>query len=99
LQGIGGLQLDKLTRQSEIVKSVATEPWVHSLQSFAKKFGVNSVTVQRYFECRCHGCGTLSVWTGKREPPTRWMVPIYPKYGTVYLFEVGGGSSIESNLH
>lgn len=42
--------MDKLTRQHEIVKSVATEPWVHSLQSLAMNFGVNQVTVQRDFE-------------------------------------------------
>jgi len=42
--------LDKLTRQREIVKSVATEPWVHSLQSLANKFRVNRVTMQRDFE-------------------------------------------------
>lgn len=42
--------MDKLTRQSEIVRSVATEPWVHSLQSLTKKFGVKQVTLQRDFE-------------------------------------------------
>lgn len=42
--------MDKLTRQHEIVKSVATQPWVHSLQSLAIKFGVNQVTMQRDLE-------------------------------------------------
>ncbi|MDA8220204.1 WYL domain-containing protein [Desulfosporosinus sp.] len=42
--------MDKLTRQREIVKNVATEPWVHSLQSLAKKFGVNQITLQRDLE-------------------------------------------------
>ncbi|MCO1600645.1 helix-turn-helix transcriptional regulator [Desulfosporosinus nitroreducens] len=42
--------MDKLTRQREIVKNVATEPWVHSLQGLAKKFGVNQITLQRDLE-------------------------------------------------
>jgi predicted DNA-binding transcriptional regulator YafY len=42
--------LDKLTRQREIVKYVAIEPWVYTALSLAKKLGVNPVTVQRDLE-------------------------------------------------
>ncbi|AET66406.1 putative transcriptional regulator [Desulfosporosinus orientis DSM 765] len=39
--------MDKIARQREIVKCIATEPWVYSLPSLALKLGVNLVTVQR----------------------------------------------------
>ncbi|MHB8073094.1 helix-turn-helix transcriptional regulator [Desulfosporosinus fructosivorans] len=42
--------MDKLTRQRELVKSIATEPWVHTLQSLAKTLGVTQTTVVRDFE-------------------------------------------------
>jgi len=42
--------LDKLTRQRELVKSIATEPWVHTFLSLAKTLGVTKITVQRDFE-------------------------------------------------
>ncbi len=42
--------MDKLTRQHELVKSIATEPWVHSFQSLAETFGVTQTTVVRDFE-------------------------------------------------
>ncbi|WP_407313069.1 WYL domain-containing protein [Desulfosporosinus sp. SB140] len=39
--------MDKLTRQREIVKYIAIEPWGYTGLSLAKKLGVNPVTVQR----------------------------------------------------
>lgn len=39
--------MDKLTRQREIVRIVATEPWVHSFRSLANIFEINQVTVLR----------------------------------------------------
>lgn len=42
--------MDKLTRQRELVKSIATEPWVHTCSSLAKTLGVTRITVQRDFE-------------------------------------------------
>ena len=42
--------MDKLTRQRELVKSIATEPWVHTWSSLAKTLGVTQITVQRDFE-------------------------------------------------
>lgn len=42
--------MDKLTRQRELVKSIATEPWVHTWSSLAKTLGVTHITVQRDFE-------------------------------------------------
>ena len=42
--------MDKLTRQRELVKSIATEPWVHTCSSLAKTLGVTQITVQRDFE-------------------------------------------------
>ena len=48
---MGGKQvLDKLTRQREIVKDIATEPWVHTYASLANKFGLSHATIQRDFE-------------------------------------------------
>ena len=42
--------MDKLTRQRELVKSIATEPWVHTSSSLAKTLEVTQITVQRDFE-------------------------------------------------
>lgn len=42
--------MDKLTRQRELVKNIATEPWVHTCLSLAKTLGVTQITVQRDFE-------------------------------------------------
>lgn len=42
--------MDKLTRQHEIVRQIAVEPWVYTSLSLAKKLGVNPVTVQRDLE-------------------------------------------------
>lgn len=42
--------MDKLTRQRELVRSIATEPWVHTPLSLAKTLGVSQITVQRDFE-------------------------------------------------
>jgi len=47
---LGVTSLDKLARQRELVKSVATEPWVHTYSSLAKTLGVTQITVQRDFE-------------------------------------------------
>jgi len=68
--------LDKLTRQREMVKDIATEPWVNTYFSLARKFGVSQATVQRDFEemkdngfrFKLDGRGTLyllsSGWNG-----------------------------------
>jgi len=42
--------LDKFTRQRQLVKSIATEPWIHSYSSLAKTLGVTQNTVVRDFE-------------------------------------------------
>lgn len=42
--------MDKLTRQHEIVRQIAIEPWGYTSLSLAKKLGVNPVTVQRDLE-------------------------------------------------
>jgi len=42
--------LDKLTRQRELVKHIATEPWIHTYSSLVKILGVTQITVQRDFE-------------------------------------------------
>jgi len=42
--------LDKLARQRELVKNIATEPWVHTCSSLAKIHGVTQITVQRDLE-------------------------------------------------
>lgn len=42
--------MDKLTRQRELIKSIATEPWVHTCSNLAKTLGVTPITVQRDFE-------------------------------------------------
>ncbi|AFM39965.1 putative transcriptional regulator [Desulfosporosinus acidiphilus SJ4] len=39
--------MDKLTRQRDIVKHIAKEPWVFTSSSLSEKLGVNLVTVQR----------------------------------------------------
>lgn len=50
LKGIGGINLDKLIRQREIVKVIATEPWVHDYSSLARDFRISRSTIQRDFE-------------------------------------------------
>lgn len=42
--------MDKLTRQREMVKNIATEPWVHTFSSLTKMLGVTQTTVVRDFE-------------------------------------------------
>ncbi|KUO72927.1 MAG: transcriptional regulator [Desulfosporosinus sp. BRH_c37] len=42
--------MDKLTRQRELVKSLATEPWVHTYSNLAKTLGVTQITIERDFE-------------------------------------------------
>lgn len=68
--------MDKLTRQREMVKDIATEPWVHTYLNLAKKFEISQATVQRDFEemkdngfhFKLDGMGTLyllsSGWNG-----------------------------------
>jgi len=42
--------LDKLTRQRELIRNIATEPWAHTSSSLAKTLGVTQITIQRDFE-------------------------------------------------
>jgi len=47
---LGVTSLDKLARQRELVKRIATEPWIHTYSNLAKLLGVTQITVQRDFE-------------------------------------------------